>query len=94
MLLIPEGQVRNQILVESLGAVGEGNDVEAIGVSLRAVDVLASEGLGRIGSADGLAQEGNVRLLSGLEFSERQGREAVGEGGDGVRHFDGLDGVD
>jgi hypothetical protein len=89
MLLVPKSQVRDEIVVESIGAVGERDGLEALGVCLGAAHVLARVGHGSTG-ADFLAEERHVGFVGGLEVGGREGREAGDEGGDGVAHGDCL----
>jgi hypothetical protein len=89
MLLVPESQVRDEVVIEGIGAVGERDGLEALGICLGAAHVLARVGHGST-CADLLAEERHVGFVGGLEVGRREGREAGDEGGDGVAHGDCL----
>lgn len=86
MLLIPEGQVGNKIVVKLLWAVGEGDRLQTSGIGFGATNILAGESFWRPCTADSVAKERYVRLVSSLEVGGRQGGLAGDEGCDGVRH--------
>jgi hypothetical protein len=86
MLLVAELEKRNQIVPKRLLGARVRDGLQALGVRLGSAHVVACDAGGLGGVADGGVEEGEVRVVGGLEGRGGEGGLAGDEGADGERH--------